>query len=324
MSSDCKVSSAAWLSSPLQQLVNLQQGQSPAASVLVCGAEGLGKKSLIQAVAQYRLCQAPNETQACGTCKSCRQYTGHSNPDVLLVEQEPEKSQILIEQIRAAIEWVQLTSHQGKGRVLIIHAAHKMNESAANSLLKTLEEPPDNVLIMLESSQLNRILPTIRSRCMIQRIPVPAALEAQAWIEGQAAHDTDAIEQALLKAEGAPWQALKILDEQSDAQNEAELTIFDFLSGRLNPLTAASQLAAIENFIPSLESAISRMATSLEADLIQSSKQKLEALEGYDPESLLNWLRELMAVRRLAETPLNRQQLCESVFLSAPKKLRKM
>ncbi len=144
----------------------------PSYSFLFEGKEGIGKKLLALYTAKGFLCEKDTNF-GCGECKSCRLtdnlisniYNGTNltyNPDIKLVSSEEGKD-IKISQIREVIDFVKLKSSSGK--VVIIENAEKMNTEASNALLKTLEEPPENVMFILTTTNQNKLLPTIVSRC---------------------------------------------------------------------------------------------------------------------------------------------------------------
>jgi DNA polymerase-3 subunit delta' len=141
-------------------------------SFLFEGKEGIGKKLLALYTGRGFLCQK-NRNFGCGECESCRLtdnlisniYEGTNlspNPNIKLVSSQEGKD-IKISQIREVLDFLKLKSDIG--RVVIIENAEKMNTEASNALLKTLEEPPENSMIILTTTNQNRLLPTIVSRC---------------------------------------------------------------------------------------------------------------------------------------------------------------
>ncbi len=141
-------------------------------SFLFEGKEAIGKKLLAFYTARGFLCEN-NRNFGCGECNSCK-LTDNTisnvyeetnltpNPDIKLISPENSK-EIKISQIREVIEFLKLKSATGK--VVIIENAENMNTEASNALLKTLEEPPDSSMIILTTTNQNRLLPTIVSRC---------------------------------------------------------------------------------------------------------------------------------------------------------------
>jgi DNA polymerase III subunit delta' len=168
-------------------------------ALLLKGAEGIGKLNFALNMAQSLLCVQPlNNTAACQICPACHWFTQQSHPDFKLIQPaimtvvEDDKAgdkkparQITIEQIRSLTDFASLSAHQSGYRVVIIHPAEMMNNNSANALLKILEEPPKQMLILLISHRPQRLLPTIRSRCLAFPIPLPSLEIAVSWLQQQ-------------------------------------------------------------------------------------------------------------------------------------------
>lgn len=131
------------------------------------GPEGVGKQLFARALTAAVNCKAGNGLTACGVCSSCIKFAAGSHPDFLLVS--PEKGAIKIGQIRKLIKKLSFAPYEAKTRVVLIEDVHAMRQEAANSLLKTLEEPPENNLLILTADSAGNVLQTIVSRC--QTIP---------------------------------------------------------------------------------------------------------------------------------------------------------
>ena len=133
-------------------------------SLLFCGPEGVGKEDMALELAKALNCEK-KKADACGECESCRAINKGNFPDVMVIA--PEKSVIKIDQMRLVKQLAYLKPMRGKRRVFVVIEAEKMNEEAANSLLKILEEPPFFSHIILIAHNLYVILPTIKSRCQV-------------------------------------------------------------------------------------------------------------------------------------------------------------
>lgn len=120
---------------------------------------------MARAVAAFVNCDQPDKTSgdACGVCPSCRKMAAGTHPDCVVVQ--PSGSGIRIGQVREMIRTLDFPPHQGKNRVVILEQAHTLGREAANSLLKTLEEPPPSNFFVLAADSGRELLPTIRSRC---------------------------------------------------------------------------------------------------------------------------------------------------------------
>lgn len=131
-------------------------------SYLFYGIEGIGKKMFALEFAKMILCQNKNN-KPCDICKSCIEFNSKSNPDFIFIE--PSELSIKIDQIRQMQKKILEKPVNGFKKVYVIDQADKMTKEAQNSLLKTLEEPQEFVVIILISSDEDKILPTVKSRC---------------------------------------------------------------------------------------------------------------------------------------------------------------
>ena len=148
-------------------------------SYILSGEEHAGKMLIAESFARALQCTDPASRQTgdgCGRCISCLQAATHNHPDILYVTHE--KTVISVEDIRQqVIATADLLPYAGSYKVYIIDEAERMNEQAQNALLKTIEEPPAYVVILLLTSQIGRLLPTIRSRCV--EMPLHPVSEAK-------------------------------------------------------------------------------------------------------------------------------------------------
>jgi len=175
------------------------------------GPDGVGKKRTALTLAAALNCKNALEHDACGRCTSCRKYGSFNHPDLLLVS--PEGAAIKIAQIRALKHQLAFSPLEAKTRIIILEDVHTMRREAANSLLKTLEEPaPDNLLI-LTADLAGDILPTILSRC--QLIPFgPLDLNDMARLLMRDNEMTESQAMALAAvSEGSPGRAKLLLGE---------------------------------------------------------------------------------------------------------------
>ena len=141
---------------------------------------------LAEAFLQFLFCKA--EPPPCGVCAECRRVTARTHPDILWLEPESKSRQIVIgeegepEGIRQVVRFIAMTPFAGQRKAAVILDAERMNASAANAFLKTLEEPPASSLILLVTEAPQALPPTILSRC--QKIDLSSALEEPGeWLE---------------------------------------------------------------------------------------------------------------------------------------------
>ncbi|MEQ8170980.1 MAG: DNA polymerase III subunit delta' [Candidatus Eremiobacterota bacterium] len=140
-------------------------------SYLFVGTESVGKKSTALNFAKVLNCKAPLyrdiTVDCCEACNDCKKINSNNHPNVLLIR--PEGSSIKIEQIKEIQEKIQFKPLNGKWQVIIIEQSETMTREAANSILKLLEEPPSYIVIILITTNLHLLLPTIVSRCQVFR-----------------------------------------------------------------------------------------------------------------------------------------------------------
>ena len=216
----------------------LAQGRLPHA-LLLTGLQGVGKCVLAEAIAGQLLCTAATlETGPCGRCAACAQINAGSHPDYIKVQLEEDASVIKVDQIRWLAEKLSFSSHQGGYKVAVLDPADKMNINAANSLLKTLEEPSDNTVLVLVCERASQLPPTVRSRCQQLKVDVPGQDTALQSLAGQGI--SDSAETYLHMAHGAPLEALKQARADSiEARRKHFDTLVDILDGRTAPLATA-------------------------------------------------------------------------------------
>ena len=129
------------------------------------GPDGVGKKRAALTFAAYINCQNPSRDDSCGACVSCKKYRSANHPDLVTVQ--PDGAAIKIGQIRELKKQLVFAPLEAQYRVVILEDVHTMKREAANSLLKTLEEPAEQNLLILTADQAGDILPTIISRCQV-------------------------------------------------------------------------------------------------------------------------------------------------------------
>ena len=151
-----------------------------ASTFLMVGPEGIGKRTFARLIAKTMLCTSsdPSAFSPCGYCEACVQIDASTHPDLLEVARRPDKTGLIMEQLVGEGEMrmrsglcyeLRMKPYSGRRKVAIIDDADTIAEEGANSLLKTLEEPPPGSLIFLISTSVQRQLPTIRSRCQMAR-----------------------------------------------------------------------------------------------------------------------------------------------------------
>ena len=145
-------------------------------SYLISGPAGSGKHTLAAILAAAMQCTA-GERRPCGVCLQCRKVFDNVHPDVITVD-DPEKKTVPVDLIRRARSDLYILPNEGRRKVYVIPRANDMNANAQNALLKVMEEPPSYGAFLLLSDNPEKLLPTIRSRCVSLRLSPLAASEA--------------------------------------------------------------------------------------------------------------------------------------------------
>jgi DNA polymerase-3 subunit delta' len=208
----------------------MQQRDRWPQALLIAGRRGLGKRALALHFARALLCETPlADGDACGVCPGCLYVAAGAHPDLRLIEPLIVDGEgnvtvvdaITVDRIRELTEFTQLSTHRHRAKVAVIAPAEAMNAAAANALLKTLEEPPDDTYLMLVSHQRARLPSTIVSRCRLLPIAEPDLRTAAAWLSTQAVSEPDKI---LAQAGGAPLLALELADPALQRECDGLLT----------------------------------------------------------------------------------------------------
>lgn len=184
---------------------------------LFVGPAGSGKKSAAKALACAVVC----EDGGCGACPACQRVRKGFHPDVRLYEPEGASSYV-VEQIRDLIHDITLAPIEAHSKVYIVDSAEALGPQAANALLKTLEEPPDDVVIVLLASAFDAVLPTIASRCQIVRFSriAPSTAVAMLTQRGVSAEEARG---ALAASGGVVPRALDFLRSSERREMRAEV-----------------------------------------------------------------------------------------------------
>jgi len=213
-----------WLRDALTQAQRLTRSHA----LLLHAGVPTGQFELALTLAQAWLCEHPDRAP-CGRCTSCRLARQRTHPDLRVVvpealrvefdwltEDDPllkagakPSREIKVEQVREAIEWSQRSAGSTRGRALVLHPAQALNMAAANALLKTLEEPPGSLRIVMAGGDPERLLPTIRSRVQGLAVQLPDATTALAWLK---THGVPGGERALAVAGGSPLAAQALVE----------------------------------------------------------------------------------------------------------------
>lgn len=206
-----------WQQSQWERIHQLHLAGKLPHALLLRGPAGTGKLQFAQALAQRMLCANPIHGRACGECKFCKLFDANTHPDFFAVQPEEGGRSIKVDLIRDLIVFASKKSQFEGYRVVLLQPAEAMNVNASNALLKCLEEPGANTLILLVSHQPSQLLPTVRSRCQIVDFPVPDVAQALPWLEARAGQDAPRL---LAFAGGCPVKAAGLATGDWQKQRE--------------------------------------------------------------------------------------------------------
>lgn len=212
-------------------------------ALLLHGRAGIGKLQFAQHLAQSLLCESPLQNrEPCGHCVACLWFSQGNHPDYravlpealageLISDEKPDaddakkskvpSKEIKIDQTLALMSFLSVSSHRGGARVVLLYPAEAINTFAANALLKTLEEPPAGVTFILVSARIDRLLPTVISRCRQWPMTLPRPETAIPWLAAQGVEQPAAL---LAEAGGAPLTALALASDENRSPRDFALT----------------------------------------------------------------------------------------------------
>jgi len=258
----------AWLEEAWREFEHRFTSGRMAHACLIAGPQALGKLELARQIAVTLLCQK-KVAKACGVCRSCRLFASGAHPDFRMLTFEVNqntgklRTELVIGQVRDLNASMQLTNTISPRKVALLYPAEAMNRNTANALLKTLEEPPGEAVLLLVSHDPSRLTATIRSRCQKISVRLPDEQMAVNWLVDEENVDAEAARTALLASAGSPLRAQQMLAN-------ANMQQFQFVEKMLVDISADEAAVA----------------------------EVMEACSGLDDEQLWVWL-SLLAAQRL-------------------------
>ncbi len=328
-----------WQRAQWQQLSQeLQRGTLPHA-LLLTGLPGVGHERLAQALAAAALCLQPFNGHAqppawspptmiaCGVCAACRQRVAGVHPDARWIGPETGSEQIKVDQIRELLNFLSLTRRFTAYRVVLIAPADRMNRNAANALLKALEEPPPQTLMILVAGSAALLPATVRSRCRWLRQFSPPPPIALAWLsETMGDDDKGQAGQLLALAHGAPLQALALAKQKGylDRYRRFQDDLLAIAIGRGDPLACAEAFAKDEDLLEILawlhglcaELVRARLAIRARDPVLQGNEKLSQAAMSIDLARAFAFHDRLLAARRFATTGVNQSLLLIDLLLA--------
>jgi DNA polymerase III subunit delta' len=311
-----------WLGDAWRDAAALRQAHA----LLLVGPSGAGHLELALLLAQATLCERPaGQGWPCGQCGSCHLLRQRSHPDLLVLLPDAMRVQfgwladdetrlakadtkpsreLRVAQVRDAIGWGQQTSSRGRGKVLVMHPADALNAVAANALLKTLEEPPGTLRLLLTSVDAERLLPTVRSRCQRVALALPASSDAIAWLQAQGL------------AEPAPWLALAAGSPVDALAWASEGINADWLAQMPRRVASGDASVLAGRPVPRALDLLLKLAHDAQVLAVGGAPRFFATASlpaGADLPALVAWQRQLLRVARHDEHPWNAGLLIESL-----------
>ncbi len=322
-----------WQEAAWRRLCEQKQSGVLAHAYLLFGDRGTGRLDFLWEFAAFLLCGNPSADRACGQCRSCRAGGADHHPDLLRILPEEGKKDIGVEQIRELTDFLNLNSFSGQGRIALIPQAERLTLAASNALLKTLEEPAANARLLLAGYSANSLLPTIRSRCQLLRLPAPDFATALGWLRENLADRAGAKEDTsedrlreLLQAYGNRPQELAAAVRAGQATGFVAVRklLLALSQSRMGIVQAAREAAKIGD--AAVFEHLDRISTTLTQGMLRGELRGgentalCEALPGADQTERLRRLiafqKQVAAVRKLLAGPgnPNPQLLLENIF----------
>ena len=300
-------------------------------AVLVQGPRGIGKVDFARALSQALLCEAPAAGRgACGSCAACAWFESGAHPDYRQVEPavseregddgektEKKATTISVDQIRALGDFVNVSSHRGGPKVIVIQPAEALNVNAANALLKSLEEPPPRTHFLLVSHRPHLLLPTIKSRCRQLPLQPPDRASAAAWLASHGLRDADL---ALAHTGDAPLLAVELGASEYWGARAAFLR--QITAREIDVLGAAEAVrdCPIPHVVSWLQKWSYDLAYCRALGAVRYNPDQHDAIARIaariDPLAALRFHREMGAHQRIAQHPLNPRLFIEQLLFA--------
>ena len=292
-----------WLSEQWSFFLRRLEQERLAHALMIEGPEGSGKLALATAMVEKLLCSEDQE-EACGQCRSCRLIPGGAHPDRFEIQPGEGSDVIKVDQVRSLIDSLNLTSSISTRKVAYIHPADSMNMAAANALLKSLEEPVGDAILILVCSVPARLPITIRSRCQSVAVSQPDKQLVIEWLEKHTNQSRGKVEAALQAAGGSPLRAARYIDSPDlDAYVQVQKGLATLLEhpGSVSLVGARLGELSPDDLWRWLSTSMGDAVKSVLADM---PAEWLPAGIHFEAKSLLELQKQADVNRRLSTTPL--------------------
>jgi DNA polymerase-3 subunit delta' len=304
--------------------------------IIVSGPRDIGTFELVLAFTKSLMCENPAEDGTpCGKCPGCRLAEAGTHPDIrfLLSEEEaarhdlpiPESAgkklsdEISIAAVRELRDYMALKPHRSPRRVILISPADRIRPDAASVLLKMVEEPPPDLSFIMIAEDLDAILPTLRSRCVLLHARKPDPEAASSWLESKGLKDFD---EQLAEAGGNP---LAVVRGHKIVPDEARTLFLNLLkAGKRLDITQVApgvgtgwKLDACADFLSRWGTDLIRVKSGLQPSYFVGETPELQSIAPRaDLQALFHWLDETESLKRASTVPLNNKLALEKILES--------
>ena len=317
-----------WLKENWQQATRYLKDDRLSHAILLSGPDAIGKLEFCLSYIQLLNCTSPTvDNFACGECKDCRLFNAKTHPDVRMInvddsEEQKKSDQIKIDDVRDINQFMTLSRQQGNYKVVCINIAENLNHNAANALLKTLEEPPENSILFLVSHRADTLLATIKSRCQIWKFKLPNSEQAITWLNSK---EKTSQWGALLNVAGG--RPLLAFDMKLSGLGENREVYYQDLEQFIQGKAKVTKVSANHQDQP-----LERLVTWQQAwcaDLVRCHynnqpvtlenpdiRRSLHSLVGrVDLHLLFGFMDKLIELRRFSSAPLNKRLFIEDMLI---------
>jgi DNA polymerase-3 subunit delta' len=301
---------------------------------LLHGRAGTGKRRLAEAFAAWQLCETGSGQRPCGSCDACRWLEQGSHPDLRVLEPQANaedtsrdgegasraskrpRQHITIDQVRGLADFLTVSPHRGRAKVVLVVPAETLNAHAANALLKSLEEPAPDTVFLLVAHRVRQLPATIISRCVQVPLPLPSRAESVAWLAQRGSKNAADL---LADAGGAPLLAEAQADAERTKQRQVVLRLLSD-PAVIDPPRDGAALERMElvdvvdwyqKWCCDLMNARMRAPVRYNPGMAARIDQ---LAAGSDPLALATHWQDTMELRRLARHPLNPRLYCEDLL----------
>jgi DNA polymerase III subunit delta' len=298
-------------------------------AILLAGPAGVGKRAFADALAIAMLCSDRSPaTEACGECRSCQLFAVASHPDYRLLEPAtaetadgaesatPRSRIIGVDRVRELQDFVAMARHTGNAKVVVIQPADRLHLSAANALLKMLEEPSAVTHFLLVTDRAQQLLPTVRSRCYRIDFSLPEPEAARAWLRTRG---IDQPEIPLAQAGFAPLVAEQLADHTYLHKRRMVNDLLGMPSVKASELSKVLPTEELSTFWAFLYRWCYDLAASGAAGQVRYNPDYAKSLSriavNLDQQRLQQFVKELVLVAQSLEHPLNARLVSERLAI---------